>query len=40
MNDDGISFMEWPEKIEEILPDDVLKVSIKEAEDGSRVITF
>lgn len=40
MNDGGISFMEWPEKIEEILPDDVLKVSIKEAEDGSRVITF
>lgn len=37
---DGICLMEWPEKIEPILPEDVLKVSISEQEDGSRLIEF
>ena len=37
---DGKCYMEWPEKIEEILPEDVLKVSITTMEDGSRLIEF
>ena len=32
--------MEWPEKVEEILPEDVLKVYITTLEDGSRSIEF
>lgn len=36
----GICFMEWPEKIEELLPEDALRVSIVEEEDGSRTVTF
>ena len=36
----GICLMEWPEKIEELLPEDVLRVSIVEEEDGSRTVTF
>ncbi len=37
---DGICLMEWPEKIEEILPEDTLHVKIYEQEDGSRMIEF
>ena len=37
---DGICLMEWPEKIGELLPEDALRVSIKEEEDGSRTISF
>jgi tRNA threonylcarbamoyladenosine biosynthesis protein TsaE len=33
-------FIEWPEKIEDILPPDTLKIYISEQEDGSRLITF
>lgn len=33
-------FMEWPELIEDALPDDVLRVSITPQADGSRVIEF
>lgn len=36
----GICLMEWPEKIEELLPEDALRVSIVEEEDGSRTVTF
>ncbi|HJB44051.1 MAG TPA: tRNA (adenosine(37)-N6)-threonylcarbamoyltransferase complex ATPase subunit type 1 TsaE [Candidatus Coprenecus merdipullorum] len=36
----GICLMEWPEKIEELLPEDVLRVSIVEEEDGFRTVTF
>lgn len=36
----GICLMEWPEKIEELLPEDALRVSIVEEEDGSRIVTF
>ena len=38
---DGSSycFMEWPEKIGSILPDDVIRVSITENSDGSRSVT-
>ena len=31
-------FMEWPEKVEEILPEETLRVEICEVEDGTRLI--
>ncbi len=37
---DGICLMEWSEKIESILPEDVLKVNISEQEDGTRLLEF
>lgn len=37
---DGICLMEWPEKIEGLLPEDTLRVSIAEGEDGSRIVSF
>ncbi len=36
----GICLIEWPEKIEALLPEDALRVSITEQPDGSRTITF
>ncbi len=36
----GLCFLEWPELIEELLPEDVTKVYISEAPDGSRVVKF
>lgn len=33
-------FIEWPELIEDLLPEDVTKVTIEESEDGSRLVTF
>ena len=35
-----LCFMEWPELIESILPDDTVKVYIEEEADGSRLIKF
>lgn len=35
----ALCFIEWPELIEELLPGDVLKVTIAEAEDGTRTVT-
>lgn len=35
---DGLCFVEWPEKIEELLPEDIIKVSISASESGSRSI--
>lgn len=35
---DGLCFVEWPEKIEEILPEDIIKVSISASESGSRSV--
>jgi tRNA threonylcarbamoyladenosine biosynthesis protein TsaE len=32
--------IEWPEKAEKVLPDDILKVSITEMPDGVRVLEF
>jgi len=34
----AICLIEWPEKVEEILPEDTVKVLIEENEDGSRTI--
>lgn len=33
-------FLEWPELIEEILPNNAVKVTITEQEDGTRIVEF
>ncbi len=35
---DGLCFIEWPELIEEVLPEDAVRVTITEAPDGSRIV--
>jgi tRNA threonylcarbamoyladenosine biosynthesis protein TsaE len=35
-----LCFIEWPELIEPLLPDDAVRVTIEELPDGSREITF
>ena len=35
---DGLCFVEWPEKIEELLPEEIIKVSISASESGSRSV--
>lgn len=34
----GLCFIEWPELIEELLPEDALCITITEQSDGSRVV--
>ena len=36
----NLCFMEWPELIENLLPDDAVKVIIEEQADGSRSVTM
>ena len=36
----ALCFIEWPELIEEVLPEDTVKVTIKEEVDGTRAIHF
>ena len=36
----SICFIEWPELIEDLLPENATKVTIEEQEDGSRVVKF
>lgn len=36
----NVCFMEWPELIEDLLPEDVVKVTIEEEADGSRKVVF
>ena len=36
----ALCFIEWPELIEEVLPEDAVKVQIIEKEDGTRAILF
>ena len=36
----ALCLIEWPELIEEVLPDDAVKVSITENADGSRTVDF
>jgi len=36
----ALCFIEWPELIEELLPEDALKIAITEKEDGTRAILF
>jgi tRNA threonylcarbamoyladenosine biosynthesis protein TsaE len=34
----NLCFIEWPEKVEELLTDDVLRIKMEETESGSRII--
>ena len=36
----GICLIEWPELIEDLLPEDAVHVDIKENEDGTRSVKF
>jgi tRNA threonylcarbamoyladenosine biosynthesis protein TsaE len=36
----ALCFIEWPELIEEVLPEDAVRVSLAEQPDGSRLISF
>ncbi len=36
----ALCFIEWPELIEDLLPSDAVKVSIREEEDGTRTIEW
>ena len=36
----ALCFIEWPDLIEDLLPDDAVKVNIEENDDGTRTITF
>lgn len=35
-----LCFIEWPELIEEILPEETIRVTIKEHTDGTRIVSF
>ena len=37
---DALCFIEWPELIEDLLPDDAVRVSISENADGTRTVSF
>lgn len=37
---DAVCFMEWPELIEELLPEETIRVEIEENEDGTRTVTL
>lgn len=39
-NPTAICFIEWPELIEELLPDDTVRVTISEQPDGSRLVEW
>lgn len=36
----SLCLIEWPELIEDVLPDDTVRVTIEEQADGSRLLTF
>lgn len=36
----SLCFLEWPELIDDLLPEDATKVTIEETVDGSRVVKF
>lgn len=36
----ALCFIEWPELIEEVLPEDAVRVSMEELEDGTRLLTM
>ncbi|MBO5921676.1 MAG: tRNA (adenosine(37)-N6)-threonylcarbamoyltransferase complex ATPase subunit type 1 TsaE [Bacteroidaceae bacterium] len=37
---DAVCFMEWPELVEELLPEECIRVDIEEENDGTRTITI
>lgn len=40
MESSALCFIEWPDIVDELLPGDVVEVSIKVEEDGTRVISW
>lgn len=36
----NVCFLEWPELIEEILPNDTVRVTISEQDDGTRTVEY
>lgn len=40
MYSDNYCFIEWPENIEQILPENAVNVEIEEMEDGVRMVTI
>lgn len=36
----NICLLEWPELVEDVLPENVIKVTIEEQPDGSRLLTY
>ena len=36
----AVCFIEWPELVEELLPEDAVRVSIEERPDGSRLLSM
>lgn len=36
----NLCFIEWPELIEELLPEDAIRVEIEETDNGSRIVRF
>ena len=36
----SLCFIEWPELIEEVLPEDAVKVTITENTDGTRTVSI
>lgn len=36
----AVCFIEWPELVEDLLPEEVIKVKIEEKEDKTRIITL
>lgn len=40
INSDAYCFMEWPEMIEGFLPEETVKVTMEEQDDGSRTVIF
>jgi tRNA threonylcarbamoyladenosine biosynthesis protein TsaE len=37
---DGLCFIEWPEMMEELLPEGTIKVQIKQNPDGTRTVSW
>lgn len=40
LNNGNLCFIEWPENIEKILPENYIRVEIEEVEDGIRMVTL
>ena len=36
----NLCLLEWPELVEDVLPENVIKVTIEEQSDGSRLLTY
>ena len=36
----ALCFIEWPELVEELLPEDAVRITLEEQEDGLRILRF